>query len=269
MIGAESHGPDFFLCNRELLSSTSHYLGTPPFQSIPVHHPTTTSSPPLTSLTNTLFSIGEQWNFYFATDPRLKLHGLYNHKLLSHPPPHLPQSPTRSFLTHATVASSPRLLHSTRSPSQNNHAPHPHLFSLLHLFTPTHAHRHFSLSLRHHSFPFCRQHAPNTCRSPHEPSLSLSLSLLAPCPAVPLTKSPHAAQTETTCCQHAKDTRSPVACFATVQTLAASLEFHCAASPSTHKRLPDLAASIYHLNNCSSPNTSHQFNAKCLGGLFP
>jgi hypothetical protein len=52
-----------------------------PFQS------TTTSSLPLTSLTNTLFSIGEQWNFYFATDPRLKLHGLYYHKLLSHPAP--------------------------------------------------------------------------------------------------------------------------------------------------------------------------------------
>ena len=126
MIGAESHGPDFFLCNRELLSSTSHYLGTPPFQSIPVHHPTTTSSPPLTSLTNTLFSIGEQWNFYFATDPRLKLHGLYYHKLLSHPaPPPSKPDPTRSFLTHATVVvvSSTTPLHSQPLPKQPRAAP--------------------------------------------------------------------------------------------------------------------------------------------------
>ena len=146
---------DFFLCNRlELLSSTSHYFGDP---SVPLHStPPPRPLLPLTSLhQNTLFSIGEQWNFYFATDPRLKLHGLYYHKLSILPPPPSPSKPDPLLLDSRTrpSSSSPRLLHSTRSPSQNNHAPHPILFSLLHLFTPTHAHRHFPLSLRHHSFP--------------------------------------------------------------------------------------------------------------------
>lgn len=175
---------DFFLCNRlELLSSTSHYFGDP---SVPLHStPPPRPLLPLTSLhQNTLFSIGEQWNFYFATDPRLKLHGLYYHKLSILPPPPSPSKPPDPLLLDSRTrpsSSSPRLLHSTRSPAKTTTRRTPHLFSLLHLFTPTHAHRHFSLSLRHHSFPIL----PPT-RAKHKsfsrPSLSLSLALSCPVP---------------------------------------------------------------------------------------
>ena len=172
----------------ELLSSTSHDFGDP---SVPVTPPSSLSHPLHHQHHLILWKTVE---IPLCNRPWLKLHGFSNpnpnpyplyHKTIHPPPPPSKPGSTRSFLTHATVVSSSRLLdYSTPPPTTTRRSPH--LSSRFFTFSrrPTRT-AIFPCHCATIPFPFCRQHAPNKCRFSHEASL-FPLPLPSPsCRALP------------------------------------------------------------------------------------